>query len=154
MPVRAVAYIVGAALIAAGAAGLLAGARDTVPLGWAVWFGGLVLAHDLLLVPVVLGAGALLSRLPPSLRGPMRVTAVIGGCVTAVALPLVLGLGRRAGDPSRLPLPYAANLAVVIVLTVAAGCTAAGSRAYRGGRRARSHRSGPGGRPAGEEERS
>lgn len=154
MPVRAVAYIVGAALIAAGAVGLISEARDTVPPGWALWFGGLVLAHDLLLVPVVLAAGALLTRLPPSLRGPLRVTAVIGGCVTAVALPLVLGLGRRAGDPSRLPLSYAANLAIVIVLMIVAGCTAAGLRAYRGSRRARSHRSEPGGRPAGEEERA
>lgn len=63
--------------------------------------------HDLLVLPLAIVLGAVLTRwLPgwarPVVQGALFVTAVL----TVVALPLVLGYGRRTDDPSALPRDY------------------------------------------------
>ncbi|GAA0354914.1 hypothetical protein NE235_11755 [Actinoallomurus spadix] len=126
---RLVAYGLGAALIGVGGAGLLRDAAETDPAGWLVWFAGAALVHDLLLVPAVLGVALLTGRLPAPYRGPVRVSLVLAASVSAVALPMVLGLGRRAGDSSRLPQAYGAHLAVVLGLIGLAGAVAVTVRA-------------------------
>lgn len=128
------AYGTGVALILFGAAGMVAESHDTAPAGWAMWVGGAALAHDLVLAPLVLLAGVLLGRLPYGLREPLRVAAIIAGCLTVVALPMVLGLGTRAGDASRLPLPYGRNLLAVVTAVAAAALLYA---LVRHGRRSR-----------------
>jgi MFS family permease len=107
-------YAVGGALIGIGLVGLLADAERTDPLGWTLWFGGMVLLHDLVLVPLVLAAGAVLGRVREPYRAPLRAAAIVIACVTFVALPMVLGLGGSAAEPSRLPLAYGTNLAVIV----------------------------------------
>ncbi|MEU8175194.1 hypothetical protein AB0C14_20130 [Microbispora hainanensis] len=107
-------YAIGGGLIITGLAGLLVDARHSDPLGWALWFGGLVVAHDGVLVPLVLLVGVAVARLrtPPWVRAGLIVAAVL--CL--VALPMVSGLGRRADNPSLLPLDYGRNLLVVLGL--------------------------------------
>ncbi|WP_083983912.1 hypothetical protein [Actinomadura hibisca] len=106
------AYVVGGALIAYGAYGL---ASHVDLIGWAIWFGGAVLVHDLLFAPAVLLAGAVVTH------RRTRAALVVAGAVTLVALPMVLGLGKRADNPSILPLPYGRNLLIVLaVIAVAA----------------------------------
>jgi hypothetical protein len=117
---RWVAYAAGGGLILLGLAGLLLDAGLTAPPSWALWFGGLAVAHDLVLVPLVLAAGLLVGRL----RAPYRAACVVTGLVTLVALPMVLGFGRRADNPSQLPLDYGAGLAVVLVAVFAAAVAA------------------------------
>jgi hypothetical protein len=110
---RIIAYLAGAAFIALGVGGLL-NATDTNVPGWAVWFAGVAVAHDALLVPCVLLVGALTTRVPSSYRKHVQGALLVAGVVTLVALPLVLGRGRRDDNPSILPLSYGRNLLVVL----------------------------------------
>lgn len=97
-----------------------------VRLGNVLAFLGVVLiAHDLVLLPGVLLAGAVITRwVPPIARTPVRCAGLAGLAVTLVAAPLVVGRGRVPDDPSVLPLPYGRGLAGTLVaiglLTVAA----------------------------------
>ncbi|MFD0534142.1 hypothetical protein ACFQY7_10610 [Actinomadura luteofluorescens] len=130
---KAAAYAAGLALIGLGLRGIV----DEVPLaGWAKWFAGAAVLHDAVLVPAVLAAGALTGLVPAGQRRVARAALVIGACVTAVAIPVVLGYGRRPDEPSRLPLPYGRNLAIVLgVIAAAAACVMA-ARAVAARRRA------------------
>ncbi|GAB3987221.1 hypothetical protein GCM10029978_105100 [Actinoallomurus acanthiterrae] len=129
---RLVVYGLGAALIGVGGVGLLADAADTHPVGWLVWFVASALAHDLLLAPILLATAALTGRIPEPYRGPVRVSLVLAGSVSAVALPMVLGLGRQAGNPSRLPQAYGVHLAVVVGVIGLAGAVVTVVRLRRG----------------------
>jgi hypothetical protein len=74
-------------------------------------------AHDGILLPAYLGAGALIGRLVPArARTPVRVALVISLAVTLVALPSVLGFGRSADNPSILPLHYGRGLLGTLAL--------------------------------------
>lgn len=118
------AYAAGLALIGLGLRGI---AADVPAARWAAWFAGAAVLHDGVLVPAVLAAGLATGRLPAPYRRVVRAALVIAACVTAVAIPLVLGYGRRADEPSRLPLPYGRNLAIVLaaITVIAAAAVAA-----------------------------
>lgn len=128
----------GLAAVAWGALGLLR-SSDDVPLGsWLVWFVGSALVHDLVVAPVVIGLGALVTGLVPrEARAPVVVGLVVLG-------PLVLIGGLFALDPGGvpepgfLPLPYVRNLLLlaVVVMTLAAAWAVA--RTVRMRRRSRS----------------
>ncbi|WP_329430457.1 hypothetical protein OG339_20900 [Streptosporangium sp. NBC_01495] len=140
---RRAAYGVGAALIITGFTGLLLEADRTDPLGWALWFGGLIVAHDALVVPLVLLAGAATAWLREPFLSPVRAALVTAGILCLVALPAVLGIGRRADNPSLLPLDYGRNLAAVLaVIALAAACAMVVSR-LRARRRLRRGEHGP-----------
>jgi hypothetical protein len=129
---KAAAYAAGLALIAVGLRGIV----DQVPLAqWAKWFVGAAVLHDAVLVPAVLAAGAL-TGLVPAGRRIVRAALVIGACVTVVAIPVVLGYGRRTDEPSRLPLPYGRNLGIVLGVIAAAAACALVVRAVTARRRA------------------
>jgi hypothetical protein len=83
-------------------------------LGVVVFLAAALVLHDAVLLPLTIGVGALLGRLPAPVRTPVRVAAVISLAVTIVALPLVLGYGRPADNPSVLPLPYGRGLLLVL----------------------------------------
>ena len=73
--------------------------------------------HDGLLLPVFVAAGALVRLLvPPPVRAVAQAALIVTASVTLVALPLVLGYGRSADNPSALPLDYGHGL----LLTLAA----------------------------------
>jgi hypothetical protein len=99
----------------------------------ALWLAGAVVLHDLLIAPLVLAAGLLLALLPA--RGLLRGALVTAGCLTAIALPVLLAPGTPR-NPSVLPLDYPRNwllsLAAVAAVT---GAVLAGRRLR--GRRAR-----------------
>jgi hypothetical protein len=93
------------------------GDPDLAPAGVLLFLAAVLVVHDFIWMPVVLAAGAVIARLVPSRRRPVVITALIcAASITVVALPLVLGFGRPAGDTSVLPLPYGRNLALVLVL--------------------------------------
>ncbi|MBP2708235.1 hypothetical protein JOL79_31095 [Microbispora sp. RL4-1S] len=117
---RIAGYALGGGLILLGLAGLALNAGQADPLSWALWFGGGVVAHDFVLVPVTLALGVPLRRVPR----PYRVGLVVAAMITLVSLPVVLGFGRRADNPSQLPLDYGRNLAAVL-LGVAVAAVAA-----------------------------
>jgi hypothetical protein len=76
-------YVIGLPLIALGGYGVLTSVNVS---GWALWFGGVVLAHDMLLLPLVLATGVAARRAPM----PVRLTAAGLALAAAVALPLAI----------------------------------------------------------------
>jgi hypothetical protein len=109
-----VGYAFGGALIAFGIGGLV-NEPDLDLVDWATWFGGAAVFHDAVIAPCVLLAGAAMTRLPASsYRVYAQRTLMVSAMVTLVALPFVLGKGRRADNPSILPLPYVRNLLLVL----------------------------------------
>jgi hypothetical protein len=140
MKVRIALIGTGVLLMAYAAGGVLA--DPGVPL----FLAAVLVGHDLVGMPVVLAVGAAVTRFVPRRhRAAVRVAAISAAAVTVVALPLVLGFGRSPDNPSALPLPYARNLAAVL-LAVAAGTLL--TRPRRG--RKNSERPGDGGAgPAG-----
>ncbi|MEV4074246.1 hypothetical protein [Nonomuraea fuscirosea] len=106
---RWVLYAAGTALVGLGFTGLF---LDSAPIGWALWFGGVAVAHDGILAPVVLLIGLALRRTGRAARA----AAIVAGTVTLATLPTVLALGRRADNPSILPLDYVRNLLLLLGL--------------------------------------
>ncbi len=85
---------------------------DVDVLGVAVFLAAVLVLHDAVLLPLVIGAGAAARRLG---TGP-RLAGVVSLAVLVVGLPLALGFGRSPDNPSVLPLPYGRNLLVVLAL--------------------------------------
>lgn len=114
---RALRLAVGAVGVAGMALGavLLTDPHVGKPLDVLWWMAGAVLIHDGLLVPVVLGLGALL---PPRLRRTSRAGLITAACLTAVALPVLLRPGRPA-NASVLPLDYGRNLLIALAAVAA-----------------------------------
>ncbi|PKV88835.1 hypothetical protein [Streptomyces sp. TLI_146] len=107
------------------------------PWDVAVWLVGSIVLHDGLVAPLVLlvGVGVALTR--PGVRGPVRAALVTAGCLTAIALPVILRPGPYK-NATVLPLDYVRNWLVSLgVVGVAAGLTVAVKR-VRAGRRSRS----------------
>ena len=97
---------------------------------------GLVIAHDLILMPIAIGLGALATRYVPAwcrrlVQGGLWVSAA----VTAFALPFIIGAGRVPDNPSKLPRPYGAGLAITlgVIWLVVAGLAARTRRHHRPG---------------------
>ena len=87
-------------------------------LGVVVFLIAVLLLHDAVFMPLVLAAGALIRRtVPARWLATARTAAVVDLAVIVVALPLVLGFGRTADNPSVLPRPYASGLLLTLVLT-------------------------------------
>ncbi|GIF02611.1 hypothetical protein [Actinoplanes siamensis] len=78
----------------------------------------LLVLHDAVFLPLVVGAGRLLRRLVRPGRQPAaRIAAITGLAVVVVALPLVLGFGRIADNPTVLPRSYGRNLLLILIVT-------------------------------------
>lgn len=124
-------------LVALGALGMgyaLLGAftdRD-VKIGALVFLIGVLVAHDGFLLPLTIGVGAVLGRFVPlRLRGFAGSALIASLAVTIVALPLVLGRGRIADNPSLLPLHYGRGLLEVYAIIWLTAAVAALVRARR-----------------------
>jgi hypothetical protein len=129
---RLAAYGAGLTLVAYGVGGLVTHATDTNPVGWAAWFIGVAMVHDFVLVPLTLAAALAVARIPGPYQGPLRGALIISAAVTLVSLPLVLGLGRRADNPSVLPLPYATDLLIIVTVILLAGLAVGWRKARHG----------------------
>jgi hypothetical protein len=90
---------------------------DVNLVGVPIFLIAVLVLHDGVFLPLVLGAGGLVRRfVPPPWRGAVRAAGIISLAVSIVALPLVLGYGRSAGNPSLLPRAYGPALAAVLAL--------------------------------------
>jgi hypothetical protein len=107
--------VVGLAIVGFGLAGLVRNSEQTAPGSWLRFFVGGLLAHDLLLAPVVLAAAALLVRyLPAWVRPTMQGALLVSGMVVLASIPALGGFGRLANNPSILPNDYPRNLGLVL----------------------------------------
>ena len=90
---------------------------DVKPLGVLLFLAGVLVAHDGILLPVVVGAGALITRrVPEGARPAVRLGGLATVTVTLLAAPLLVGAGRAADNPSVLPRPYPLGLALVLAV--------------------------------------
>lgn len=113
------------------AARLSLGAVGLAALAWGVWgtvndpranpvgaaaFALIVLfGHDLLVLPVAIGLGALLTRRAPArVRGPLQAGLFVSAVLTVVALPFIIGTGTSPDNPSALPLNYGRGLLIAL----------------------------------------
>ncbi|MDI6104881.1 hypothetical protein QLQ12_40475 [Actinoplanes sp. NEAU-A12] len=120
MRARGALVVAGILIMGYAAAGALTD-PDLAPAGVLLFLAGVLIGHDIIVMPAVLAVGAVIARYVPSRRRPAVIAATVSAAALIfVALPLVLGFGRPADNPSALPSPYGRNLAVVL-LVIAAG---------------------------------
>jgi len=106
----------GLAAIGYGAYGWLF-ADGTKPVSQFLFLAAVLIGHDFVVLPVAIGAGALITRFAPArARRPALVAVAISGAVTLVALPFVLGKGRIADNPSAFPQHYGRNLLLTLAI--------------------------------------
>ncbi|MEU8661298.1 hypothetical protein [Actinoplanes philippinensis] len=121
MRARAALVTAGILIMGYAVAGALAD-PDLAPAGVLTFLAGVLVVHDLLWMPLVLVAGAVITRFVPRRRRPAAVVVtVVAAAVSIVALPLVPGFGREDGNPSALPSPYLRNLLLVLFAVAVAG---------------------------------
>ena len=87
-------------------------------------------AHDAVVLPVAIGVGLLLRRyVPAPARRVVQAALVVSVAVAVVAVPLALGYGRPADNPSALPLNYLRGLLTVLAsVWLVAGVMLIGTR--------------------------
>jgi len=105
---------------------------DLKPGGVLLFLAAVLVAHDAVLLPATIAGGAIIGRFAPRRVLPsIRSAAIISIAVGVVALPLVLGYGRSADNPSVLPLAYGRGLLLVIAVTWTAALVSAGLVRHR-----------------------
>lgn len=94
---------------------------DVNLVGVVVFGAALLVLHDGIFLPLVAGVGALLRRFVPAGWQPaVRLAAIADLAVVVVALPLVLGFGRDATNPTVLPRPYTQGMFLLLAVTTVA----------------------------------
>ena len=112
-----VGAVVGWGVIVAGIVGLLSQSGQTRPSDAARWVLGAAVLHDLVLAPVVIGIGLLLTKAAPRRwRAVVQGAFVITAMVSLFSIPFVRGYGRIANNPSLLPGNYATGLLTVLAV--------------------------------------
>jgi hypothetical protein len=105
---------VGAAFIAFGVWSLLR--KPVAPRDFGVWFGGAIVAHDLVAAPLVFALGWGARRLLPGWALAPVQAGLIATAVFAVFTLPAYGVQHNVANPSRLPNHYGRNLAVLVAL--------------------------------------
>ena len=105
---------IGLAFVASGCTACTSNAARLLRRNGA-WFIGAGIVHDALLAPVFVLVGFATTRVPHAARTPIRLALAASALLTVFAWPLVQGWGRRAANPSALPLDYGRNLVVSLV---------------------------------------
>lgn len=109
--------VVGWGVIVAGIVGLLSQSGQTRPTDAARWVLGAAVLHDLVLAPIVIGIGLLLTKVAPRRwRAVVQGAFVITAMVSLFSIPFVRGYGRIANNPSLLPGNYATGLLTVLAV--------------------------------------
>jgi hypothetical protein len=110
---------IGGAIALFGLGGLLTDAAKTMPVVWLKWLVGLLLAHDIVLAPLVHLAGReLRDWAPEAWRWPLQLGLVTSGVLALASVPVLVGVGRRTqpGNASVLPGDYPLALAGVLAV--------------------------------------
>jgi len=109
----------GVLLLLYGGVRLVAGVPEALP-GLALWMVGIVVIHDGLLSPLIVGVGWLLARtVPPGGRRYLQAALVVGGLITIIAIPLITRQGTQPPAKALLLQNYGANLAILLGLVAA-----------------------------------
>jgi hypothetical protein len=108
---------IGWALMAFGVGGAIVDARSTNPPTLALWLAGSLVAHDLVIVPLVFAVGITVRRTVPAwARALVQAGLIVTGVVALYSIPLLGGFGRDRANPSILPGSYGLALLVTLGL--------------------------------------
>ena len=126
------ALVIGWAVMGFGLWSALADSADARPTALVVHIVVFALAHDLLVAPLFVAGGWVLSRVLPSvMRGPVAGSVAASVVVVVFALPLIRRWGERPSNPSALPQDYGRNLVVLLAVVWAVGLAVGVVRALR-----------------------
>jgi hypothetical protein len=112
-----VATAIGWAIIGFGVHGLIERIGPGGALDVGIWVVGGNVAHDILVAPVtfaVVAAIALVIRRP--WRAPLLAGLAASALVVATAYPALRGFGRKANNPTLLPLDYGTSVATALAV--------------------------------------
>ncbi len=113
--VRVLLVLAGVMMAGYGVSGLVGDPAGPRTVGYPLFALAGVFGHDLVLAPVSLFIGVLLGRFAPAhLRGVLRGGLLVSGVLLVFGVPLALGFGHRASNPSALPLPYWHGLLITL----------------------------------------
>jgi hypothetical protein len=122
----------GWAIIGYGLRGLFQHQIDTRPANLARFVIGGALIHDVIVAPLLIVAGVLVSRLTPArVRGIVQSALIVSGCLILFSYPLVRGFAHGLHNPSSLPHNYTANLAIALGAVWAVATVVATAQARR-----------------------
>lgn len=76
-----------------------------------------LVVNDLLVLPLLLAAGALTTLLPPQIRPPLRAAMIVSAVVIAFAVWGSVGQSRdvQLGNPTVLPNNYVESILILLV---------------------------------------
>jgi hypothetical protein len=84
-----------------------------------IWLGAGVVAHDVLVSGIVIGACLVGSRLLPlGWRAPAAIALVVWGGLSVVAVPVLTRAGARSDNATLLDRPYLATWCVISAIVV------------------------------------
>ncbi len=106
----------GVLLLGYGGLQLVTGNSTADLLSIALWLVAAVAIHDGLVSPTVLGAGAILRRVPAGPRRFAQAGLVVGAMLVVIAVPLIHREGTQPESKALLLRDYGANLAVLLAL--------------------------------------
>jgi hypothetical protein len=95
------------------------------------WLIVAVLVHDLVIAPVTVGTGVVLTRVPPRARRYVQGVLIVGAMLTVIAIPLIRRRNTQPAIKAILLRDYAGNLALLLGLTVAVGIVLYLARVFR-----------------------
>jgi hypothetical protein len=129
----------GAVITGYGIVGLILDGARTRPAEWIKWFVAGLIAHDLVLAPIVFTFGIVVMRwVPGTWRAPVQAGLVASGIITLCVWPFLRGYGRNPDNPSVLPNDYIEGLGLVLGVVWIAVLVATLRRRKSPSRRARS----------------
>ena len=112
-----VLYVIGSAIMVFGAVGVVLNKSKTHPVGTVIYYTGAAVAHDALIAPAAILVGLVVRAVVPhAYRAAVRGGLIVSGVLALVSLPLVIGKGKQADNPSHVPLPYGRNLLICLAV--------------------------------------
>ncbi len=112
---------IGTPVMVYGAAELVQQTGWPRAFGVARWFGGGILLHDLVIVPIVLAIVWAIGRWTPApVHTPLRAAVLGTGLVVAIGWPGLRGYGNKADNATIHPLDYGSAVLTLLVLMWAA----------------------------------
>ena len=125
---RIVLGVLGVSAAAFGTIELISGVPLPSLLRVAVWLVAAVIIHDAIWSPGLIGAGALLSRVPARGRRYLQGGLIVAGALTVIAVPMIYLRGQQPPGKAILLQDVGANLALLIVIVAAVSGAAYGWR--------------------------
>lgn len=107
---------IGWVVMAYGVGELFVEGDRTHPEQWIRWFASSLVAHDFVVLPVVIAVGSLLAnRVRAPYRAAVQGALIASGIITLATWPFLRGYGLRSDNASVLPNNYAMGLLIVVV---------------------------------------